>query len=113
MLAAGAAAVLVLLGAAGYGVTAALTGHAPGTVLTTVSGCATLEQVNGSSLVVKTASGQPVTVTTTASTTVSLAGALLGDITDGASVIVRGPQLRRDDRGPPSSPSGRRSAGGR
>jgi len=49
-----------------------------------------LEQVNGSSLVIKAASGQPVTVTTTATTFVSMSGALLGDITDGASVMVRG-----------------------
>jgi hypothetical protein len=97
ILAASAAAALVLLGGAGYGVTTALTGHAPGAVLTAVSGCATLKQadgtlerVNGSSLVIKTASGQPVTVTTTASTFVSMSGALLSDITDGASVMVRG-----------------------
>jgi anti-sigma factor RsiW len=69
-----------------------------GTALTAVSGCTglelangTLEQVNGSSLVIKTASGRPVTVTTTAPTRVSVAGALLSDITDGASVIVLGP----------------------
>ena len=75
-----------------------LPAHGTGTALTAVSGCAglelangTLEQVNGSSLVIKTASGQPVTVTTTASTRVSVAGALLSDITDGASVIVLGP----------------------
>ena len=67
------------------------------TVLTAVTGCSqleqadgTLEQVNGSSLVIKTGSGQPVTVTTTASTFMSMSGALLGDITDGASVMVRG-----------------------
>ena len=67
------------------------------TALTAVTGCSqleqadgTLEQVNGSSLVIKTASGQPVTVTTTAATFVSMSGALLGDITDGASVMVRG-----------------------
>ncbi len=67
------------------------------TVLTAVTGCAqlqqadgTLEQVNGSSLVIKTASGQPVTVITTATTFVSMSGALLGDIRDGASVMVRG-----------------------
>ena len=66
-------------------------------VLTAVTGCSqleqadgTLEQVNGNSLVIKTASGQPVTVTTTATTFVSMSGALLGDITDGASVMVRG-----------------------
>ncbi|MFI5065969.1 MAG: hypothetical protein ACHP9Z_18610 [Streptosporangiales bacterium] len=98
ILAASAAAALVLLGGAGYGAIAALTRHAPGTVLTAVSGCAgielaggTLEQVHGSSLVIKTASGQPVTVTTTASTRVSVAGALLSDIRDGAPVIVLGP----------------------
>jgi len=67
------------------------------TVLTAVTGCSqleqadgTLEQVNGTSLVIKTASGQPVTVTTTASTFVSMSGALLSDIIDGASVMVRG-----------------------
>ncbi len=46
--------------------------------------------MNGSSLVIKTASGQPVTVTTTATTFVSMSGPLLSDITDGASVMVRG-----------------------
>jgi hypothetical protein len=73
-------------------------GSSSGTVLTAVSGCAqielasgTLEQVNGTSLVIKTASGQPVTVTTTASTRVNVAGALRSDITDGAPVIVLGP----------------------
>jgi hypothetical protein len=67
------------------------------TVLTAVTGCSQLEQadgtlgqVNGSSLVIETASGQPVTVTTTATTAVSMSGALLNDITDGASVMVRG-----------------------
>jgi len=98
VLAASAAAALILLGAAGYAATTPLTRHAPGTVLTAVGGCTgvelasgTLEQVNGSSLVIKTASGQPVTVTTTASTTVSVAGPLLSDMTDGTSVIVLGP----------------------
>jgi len=99
VLAASAAAAVVLLGAAGYAATTALTRHASGTVLTSVGGCATLrqaqgtlEQVNGASLVIKTASGQPVTVTTTASTFVSMSGPLLSDITDGASVMVRGHQ---------------------
>jgi hypothetical protein len=104
MLAAGAAAALVLLGAAGYGassfihITFGTAGTGAATVLTAVNGCAgleqaggTLEQVNGSSLVIKTASGQPVTVTTTASTFVSMSGALRDDIKDGASVMVRGP----------------------
>jgi hypothetical protein len=100
MLVAGsAAAALVLL--AGVG---ALTGlvhvHLSGTrtetALTAVTGCTqleqadgTLEQAHGSSLIIKTASGQPVTVTTTASTFVSMSGALLSDITDGTSAMVR------------------------
>ena len=99
VLAASAAAALVLLAAAGDGATTALSRHAPGTVLTAVSGCAalkeaegTLERVNGSSLVIKTASGQPVTVTTTASTFVNMSGPLLSDITDGAPVVVHGPR---------------------
>jgi hypothetical protein len=101
---AGAAAALVLIGA-GFGVGAAVSGHAPGTTgngpvtaLTAVTGCAqleqasgTLEQVNGSSLVIKTASGRPVTVTTTATTRMNASGALVEDITDGADVLVAGP----------------------
>jgi anti-sigma factor RsiW len=105
ILAASAAAALVLIGGASYGMSDALTGHAPGpagtgattAALTAVQGCAglkqadgTLEQVNGSSLVIKMASSQPVTVTTTASTKVSVLGARLSDITDGASVMVAG-----------------------
>jgi len=105
VLAASVAAALVLLAAIGYGassfvhITFGTGGTGAETVLTAVSGCAgleqavgTLEQVNGSSLVIKTASGQPVTVTTTASTFVSMSGALRSDITDGASVMVRGPR---------------------
>ena len=101
MLAAGSAAAgLVLL--AGVGVASgfvhvSLSGHSPQTVLTAVTGCSqleqadgTLQQVNGSSLVIKTASGQPVTVTTTASTLMFMSGPLLTDITDGASVMVHG-----------------------
>jgi hypothetical protein len=103
--AAGAAAALVLIGGASYGVSAALTGHAPGTprigtkatALATVSGCAgleqangTLKQVSGTSLALNTASGQRVTVTTTASTKVTVFHAPLSDITDGTSVIVLG-----------------------
>jgi hypothetical protein len=49
-----------------------------------------LEQVHGGSLVIKTASGQPVTVTTTPSTFMSMSGPLLSDIRDGESVMVRG-----------------------
>jgi hypothetical protein len=97
VLAASAAAALVLLAAAGYGAATALARHAPGPVLTAVGGCpalmqaqGTLEQVKGTSLVIGTASGQLATVTTTASTFVSMSGPLLGDITDGASVDVRG-----------------------
>jgi len=101
LLAAGsAAAALVLLvgvGAVTGLVHVHLSGPGTQTALTAVTGCTqveqadgTLEQVNGSSLVIQTASGQPVTVTTTAATFVSMSGALLGDITDGASVMVRG-----------------------
>ena len=100
LVAASAAAALVLLvgiGAAAGVVHVHLGGHSPEPVLTSVSGCSrleqadgTLEQVNGTSLVIQTASGRPVTVTTTASTFVSMSGALLSDITDGASVMVHG-----------------------
>ena len=105
MLAASVAAALVLLAAIGYGASRFVhirfgtPGNGAETVLTAVNGCTgleqaagKLEQVNGTSLVVKTASGQPVTVTTTASTFVSMSGALRSDITDGASVMVRGPR---------------------
>ena len=94
-----AAAALVLL--VGVGVVAGVVhvhlGNSSETTLTAVTGCAqlqradgTLEQVNGSSVVIKTASGQPVTVTTTATTKVTASGALVGDITDGATVLVAG-----------------------
>jgi predicted anti-sigma-YlaC factor YlaD len=96
------AAALVLLVAIGSAVGVVhvhFGGGGTQTTLTAVTGCSqleqadgTLEQVHGSSLVIKTASGQPVTVTTTATTFVSVSGALLGDITDGASVMVRGPR---------------------
>jgi hypothetical protein len=94
-----AAALLLLVGVGevtGY-VHVHLSGPGTGTALTAVTGCSlleqadgTLEQVKGTSLVIKTASGQPVTVTTTPSTFVSMSGPLLSDITDGASVVVRG-----------------------
>jgi Domain of unknown function (DUF5666) len=101
MLVAGsAAAALVLLvgvGAVTGLVHVRLSGPGTKTALTAVTGCTqleqadgTLEQVSGSSLVIRTASGQPVTVTTTATTFVSMSGPLLSDITDGASVMVRG-----------------------
>jgi predicted anti-sigma-YlaC factor YlaD len=96
-----AAASLVLL--MGIGVVAGLvhvrlsTGPSTEATLTAVTGCTqllqadgTLVQVNGTSLVVRTTSGPPVTVTTTASTFVSMSGTLLSEITDGASVMVRG-----------------------
>jgi len=74
-----------------------LSGSSNEPVLTAVTGCTQLEQadgrleqVDGSGLVIQTASGRPVTVTTTPSTFVSMSGALLSDITDGASVMVRG-----------------------
>jgi hypothetical protein len=95
-----AAAALVLLAGVGE-VTGVMHVHFGGngtqTVFTAVTGCSqlqqadgTLEQVNGTSLVIKTASGQPVTVTTTATTFVSTSGPLLADIADGATVMVRG-----------------------
>jgi hypothetical protein len=105
-MAATAAAALVVIGGAGYGVTAALTGHAPGTAkngttmagLTAVTGCdslrqadGTIEQVNGTTLVIKTASGDQVTVTTTDKTHVSMSRAPQSDITDGALVSASGP----------------------
>jgi hypothetical protein len=102
---AAAAAALLILGAAGYGASNFVHlkfgtgGTSAGTVLTAVGGCAgleqttgRLEQVTGSSLVINTAGGQPVTVTTTASTFVSMSGALRSDIRDGAPVMVRGPR---------------------
>ena len=101
MLVAGsAAAAFVLL--VGVGIVAGLvhvnlSGPGTGPVLTAVTGCSqleqadgTLEQVNGGSLVIKAAGGRAVTVTTTATTFMSSSGALLSDITDGASVMVRG-----------------------
>ena len=100
LVAASVAAALVLLvgiGAVTGYVHVHLSGPGTETALTAVTGCTqleqadgTLEQVNGSSLVIKTASGRPVTVTTTATTFVSMSGSLLSDITDGASVMVRG-----------------------
>jgi hypothetical protein len=100
LVASSAAAALVLLvgvGAVTGLVHVHLSGPGTGTVLAAVTGCTqleqadgTLERVNGASLVIKTASGQPVNVTTTASTFVSMSGPLLSDITDGASVMVRG-----------------------
>lgn len=93
-----AAAALVLLFGVGIGtgfVHVDLSRSSSQTVLTAVTGCSqvraadgTLKQVNGSSLVIQTAGGGLVTVTTNASTFVSMSGGLLSDITDGASVVV-------------------------
>ncbi len=81
---ASAAAALVLLVGGGIltgTVHVQLSGRHGGMVLTSVGGCSqleqadgTLKQVDGSSLVIQTASGQMVTVTTTASTFVSASG---------------------------------------
>ena len=104
VLAVGVAAALVLAGVIGYGasrfvhISFGTGGTGAGPVLTAVNGCSaleeaagTLEQVNGSSLVIKTATGQPVTVTTTASTFLAMSGPPRNDITDGAPVTVGGP----------------------
>jgi predicted anti-sigma-YlaC factor YlaD len=101
LLAVGAAsAAAVLIGVAGYeaGVVHIQIGNTPVTAgLTAVGGCAgleqatgTLEQVSGGNLVIKPAGGQPLTVTTTASTQVDMSGALESYITDGATVAVVG-----------------------
>ena len=47
--------------------------------------------MTGSSLVIQTASGQPVTVTTTASTFVAMSGPLLSDITEALDAISAAP----------------------
>jgi hypothetical protein len=95
-----AAAVLVLLvviGIAAGLVHVHLSGPGSETTLTSVSGCARLEQadgrlerVNGADVGIKTASGQLVTVTTTPATRLAASGALRGAITDGAIVLVAG-----------------------
>jgi hypothetical protein len=96
---AGIAAALVLLVAIGsaVGIVHVHFGGGTQTTLTAVTGCAqleqangTLERVNGTSVVIKTASGELVTVTTTATTQIAASGALLSDITDGAAVSVAG-----------------------
>ena len=108
-LAGSAAAGVVLLGGAVYGVAASHLVHvsrngshtqtSAATALTAVTGCSqlrqaggTLVQASGGRLVIETAGGQLVTVTATASTFVGESGALLGDITDGAPVTVAGPR---------------------
>jgi hypothetical protein len=105
---AAAAAVLLAIGCASYGLSVALgggarpaTGGRSGTLaagLTAVNGCSslaaasgTLEQVRGSDVVIKTSNGELVTITTSPSTTVGReASGSLGDINDGAGVFVVG-----------------------
>lgn len=105
-----AAAGVLLIGGASYGLAAGLGGSAPGQSTgcerepgdrcrtTAVSGCpgleatsGTLQRVSGTSLVLKTPGGALGTVTTSASTTVTrqVIGSV-SDIADGAQVIVRG-----------------------
>jgi hypothetical protein len=110
VLVAAAAAGIVVIGAASYGLTAGHGGSAgsagsasgqPATTaagLTAVSGCpglnaasGTLTQVNGTSFVLKPPGSRPVTVTTSAAT--KLSGQVTGapsDIADGERVIVMG-----------------------
>jgi len=104
VLLASAAAAVIVLGGAGYGLASAFDGHATSpaggtrtTALAAVNGCAslaqvtgTLEQVNGNSLVVRTSSGQSVAVTATAATRINLSTASPSDITDGSPVRVDG-----------------------
>ena len=106
-LVAAAATVLLVIGAGSYGLSMALGGGRPAgdrgsttlaAGLSAVSGCSalvgtsgTLEQVNGSDLVIMTSSGQSVSVTTTPSTNIGReASGTLGDITNGTKVIVNG-----------------------
>jgi hypothetical protein len=99
-LAGGVAAALILLFGAGIvaGVVHVhLSGAGAGTAVTSVSGCSrlrqaagTVERAGGRSVVIRTASGRLVTVTTTKSTRLTASGALLGDITDGAAVVAAG-----------------------
>jgi hypothetical protein len=98
---AAALVLLVAIGTAAGLVHVRLSGPGSGsgseTTLTSVNGCTrleqahgTLERVNGADVVIKTASGQLVTVATTATTRLAASGALLGDITDGTAVTVAG-----------------------
>jgi hypothetical protein len=101
-LAAGSAAAAVLLlvaigEATGFVHVSLSPGSGPAVALTAVGGCdsveeatGTLVQTSGGGLAVKTASGQQVTLTTTASTFAAMSGALRGDISDGAPVRVTG-----------------------
>ena len=98
LLATGIAAGLVHVHLSGPGSSSSeSSGSGSETTLTAVSGCTrleqaagTLERVNRADVVIKTASGRLATVTTTASTRLAASGPLLGDITDGAAVVVAG-----------------------
>jgi hypothetical protein len=101
-----AAAALLLAGGAVYGVTAGLGSsatHRPAatTALTTVAGCASfkvaigrLETIRGTSLVLRTLSGQQQTVTTSRATDVNVVGAPLSDIANGQRAAVVGRRSR-------------------
>jgi hypothetical protein len=97
-----AAAVILLAAGTSYGLTAGRSsaGRPAGAanMLTDVHGCpglaatsGALERVTGTSLVLKAPGGEPVTVTTSVSTTLSrqVAGTV-SDVTDGANVVVFG-----------------------
>jgi hypothetical protein len=94
--AAAAAAVLAAAGGTTWGLTSS--GAAPAAALTAVTGCpgltatsGTLEQIDGTQLVVRTPGGQIVTVTTNSDTAVRVeVTGTLSDITDGMRVLVRG-----------------------
>jgi hypothetical protein len=94
--AAAAAAVLAAAGGTTWGLTSG--GAAPPAALTAVTGCpglaatsGTLEQIDGTQLVVRTQGGQTVTVTVNSATTVSIeVTGSLSDITGGTGVIVHG-----------------------
>jgi hypothetical protein len=94
------AAAVVALGGVGYGLAARAHSPSPAasTALAAVRGCAalkqvygTLTQVNSTSVVIETASGQAVTVTTSATTAVNLTVLPLSDIADNETVTVVGP----------------------
>ena len=101
MLAVGSAAaalvLLLVIGSAAGVVHVHFSGGSSQTTLTAVTGCAqleqasgTLERVNGTTVVIKAASGRLVTAHTTAATRIVASGALLSDIADGAPVTVAG-----------------------
>jgi hypothetical protein len=104
VLAASAAAALVLVGFAGYGLANVVSVNPPGqggsgstATLTAVTGCTrleqatgTLERVDGDSVAIRTAGGKLATVATTATTRLNASGPLLAAITDGATVTVAG-----------------------